>query len=76
LIRTFFVGSRSGLLGSDPDPGLNKLLYINFFVCVKAINTLGISVVELYGSWIYFLEHISSKKISGLDPDPPHYVFL
>jgi hypothetical protein len=28
-IRTFFVGS--GRLGPDPDPGLNKWPYINFF---------------------------------------------
>jgi hypothetical protein len=30
-----------------------------FLVCVKAIKTLGISVVLLFVSWIYFKEHIS-----------------
>jgi hypothetical protein len=43
-IRTFIVGSRSGHLGPDPDLGLKKCLYINFLVCVKATNTLEISV--------------------------------
>jgi hypothetical protein len=42
-IRTILVGSGSGRLGPDldqnPDPGLNKWIYLKFLVCVKAINT-------------------------------------
>jgi hypothetical protein len=33
-IRTFLVGS--GRLGPDPDPGLNKLPYLNFFNMFKS----------------------------------------
>jgi hypothetical protein len=56
---------------SDPDlfGRIRILALINdpistFFVCVKAKDTSGISVVKLFGSWRYFLEHIFIEKIS------------
>jgi hypothetical protein len=57
----------SGPFWSDPDTDLNKWLCINFFgVCKRhkyRTGTKGIYVVWLFGSWTYFLQHFSSKKI-------------
>jgi hypothetical protein len=56
---------------SDPDlPGRLQiwiLALINnptatFLVCVKAINTLEISVFSIFGPWRQFKEHIDAKK--------------
>jgi hypothetical protein len=51
-IRTFLVGSGSGRLGPDPDPdpGLKNDPISTFLVCVKAINTLGLPVAQLFSS--------------------------
>jgi hypothetical protein len=60
---------------ADPDPNLFGRIWIRirilvlindhkstFLECVKAIDTLEISIAELFGSLIYFLEHISTQK--------------
>jgi hypothetical protein len=46
---------------------IRNLAWINdtvstFLVCVKAMNTEGIYVDQLFGPWRYFLEHIFIKK--------------
>jgi hypothetical protein len=40
-----------------------KLHYLNFLVCVKATNTLGSSVVNIFSSYI-FTDYISDEKNS------------
>jgi hypothetical protein len=46
----------SGPFWSDPDPdlGLNKCPNINFLMCFKAINTLGILLFKFLVQEIYF----------------------
>jgi hypothetical protein len=60
--------------GADPDPDvwdrIRILASINdpiltILVCVKAINTSGITILKLFGSGRYFLEHIFIRNISG-----------
>jgi hypothetical protein len=60
------VGSGSGRLGPDPNPGLKKLPYLNFFGMCKIYKYFRNLCLTF---WImniqYFLEHIFIKKISG-----------
>jgi hypothetical protein len=36
---------------------------LTFLVCLKALDTQGINVALIFGSRLYFLEHISAKNI-------------
>jgi hypothetical protein len=59
------IRSNPGLFGRVRIRILRNELILTFLVFVQAINTSGISVVQLFGSWTYFLEHIFIKKIFG-----------
>jgi hypothetical protein len=65
-IRTFLVGS--GRLGPDPDPGLNKWLYINFFGVCNSHNYLRNLCCLTFWSmkilfWAYFYQKNFQKKV-------------
>jgi hypothetical protein len=68
---TQFCGSGSSQSGPlcsdpdpDPDPGLNKCPYLNFLVCVKAINTVlqEFLLVNFLAHEDTFYSKFSSKK--------------
>jgi hypothetical protein len=52
-------------MGPNLDPGLQKLPFLTFLVCLKAINTSGICLTFWIMNIKYFSEHIFIKKISG-----------
>jgi hypothetical protein len=64
-IRTFLVGSGSGRLGPDPDPGLNKWLSINFYgVCKSHTYLRNVCCLTFWSMKTLLRAYFQQKKIS------------
>jgi hypothetical protein len=64
-IRTFLAGSDPAVWDRIRILSVINGPILTFLVSVKALNTYRISVSYFFGSWLYFLKHISAKKVFG-----------